>query len=161
MWQKFCCTRNRLKFCKSWGMSVSIVSWLQTGWPGFNLQQRQRILPLACVSRPALRPTQSPIWWVWGVKCSRGVTLTPYHHLVLLRSRMRRCYTSSPPWCLQAVAVLLCFTLHHITDYSFSCRDNLSSCLSCLLHKEHSLCRHMLTCTDIIRIWMWNMKCSL
>jgi hypothetical protein len=40
--------------------------WLdqQTGRPGFDLRQRQRVFPLAHVSRPALRPTQPPIQWV-------------------------------------------------------------------------------------------------
>jgi hypothetical protein len=30
--------------------------WLQTGWPSFDPRQREKILPLASVSRPALRP---------------------------------------------------------------------------------------------------------
>jgi hypothetical protein len=38
------------------------------------------------LSRPALRPTQPPVQWVpglfWGVRCGRGVTLTPQPLLV-------------------------------------------------------------------------------
>jgi hypothetical protein len=36
--------------------------WLQSGWPGFELLQKQRIFPVASVSRPAPRNTQ----WVLG-----------------------------------------------------------------------------------------------
>jgi len=59
------------------------------------------------VSRPALRPSQSPVQWVPGVlspgvKRGRGVMLTTHTHLVL-RSRMSRSYTSSPPKRLHGV----------------------------------------------------------
>jgi hypothetical protein len=51
--------------------------------PGFDSRQRQRISPLASVSRAALRPTQTPIQWVPGflspvVKRGQGVTLTTH-----------------------------------------------------------------------------------
>jgi hypothetical protein len=54
---------------------------------------RHRIFPLACVSRPALRPTQPPIQWIpgvlsLGVNSSRGMTLTTHPHLGP-RSRMK------------------------------------------------------------------------
>jgi hypothetical protein len=60
----------------------------------------ERIIPLAPVSRPALRPTQPPVQWAPGVlfpglQRGRGVTLTTHLHLVP-RSRMRS-YISSPP----------------------------------------------------------------
>jgi hypothetical protein len=85
------------------GSSVSTVS-------GYGLDDREievqspaeaRHFPLASVSRPALGPSQSPVQWVpgvlsLGVKGGRGVTLTTHTHLVL-RSRMSRSYTSSPP----------------------------------------------------------------
>jgi hypothetical protein len=48
------------------------------------------------VSRQALRCTHPPIQWISGVKRSRGVKLITHPHLVL-RSRMSRSYTSSPP----------------------------------------------------------------
>jgi hypothetical protein len=85
-------------------ISVSIVSWLQTGCLGFNPQQRQMIFPLASVSRPALRPTQPRIQWVLvvlslGVKCDQGVMVTTHPHL-LLRSVMSRSYNFCPPCCL-------------------------------------------------------------
>jgi hypothetical protein len=35
-----------------------------TGRSGIDLRQRQRIFPLASVSRPALGPTQPPVQWV-------------------------------------------------------------------------------------------------
>jgi hypothetical protein len=66
---------------RSWGSSVSIVSWLQIRQPGFNPQQEQRIFPLASyvqtssVAHPASCPMDSRILSP-GVKCSWGVTLT-------------------------------------------------------------------------------------
>jgi hypothetical protein len=84
-------------------------TWL-TGEPGSSvssvriragrLGDRGSIFPPASVSRLALGPTQPPAQWVPGVlstglKCGWGVTLNTYPHLVL-RSRMRRSYTSSP-----------------------------------------------------------------
>jgi hypothetical protein len=101
---------------KSWCSSVSVVSWLlQTGWPGFNSWQRQRIFPLVSVFRPALmRPTQPPIQWVLvvlfpGAKRSLGMTLTTNANLVL-RQRMSRSYISSPPKYLYGIAGQLYFT---------------------------------------------------
>jgi hypothetical protein len=37
----------------SWGSSAIIVSWLHTGWPGFDPRQKLKILCLASVCRPA------------------------------------------------------------------------------------------------------------
>jgi hypothetical protein len=53
------------------------------------------------VSRPSLGPTQPPVQWVevvlsLGVNSGQGATLTTHCHLVL-RSRMSKSYTSSPP----------------------------------------------------------------
>jgi hypothetical protein len=65
------------------GIAQSVYC-LTTDWmigrPVFDLRQRQRIFPLASLSRPALKPTQSPVQWVPGVlfpgvKRGRGVTL--------------------------------------------------------------------------------------
>jgi hypothetical protein len=61
------------------------------------LTERQRIFPLASLSRPALSPTQPPIRWVPevlspGVKHGRGVPLTTHPHLVP-RSRMSSLFT--------------------------------------------------------------------
>jgi hypothetical protein len=53
--------------------TVSIVSgygWT-TGRSRLDPRQRQRIFPLASVSRPAVGPTQPPVQWVPGV-LSRG-----------------------------------------------------------------------------------------
>jgi hypothetical protein len=63
-------------------------------------RQRQRIFPLASVSRPALGPTQPPVQWLLevlslGVIRGRGVTLTTHPHLVPT-TWMSRSYTSSP-----------------------------------------------------------------
>jgi hypothetical protein len=53
------------------------VQCLTTDWTsertGFDPLQRQRIFSLTSVSRPALRPTQSPVQWVPEV-LSSGVT---------------------------------------------------------------------------------------
>jgi hypothetical protein len=70
---------------------------------------------VASASRLALRPTQPPVQWVVrvlspGVKHSQGVMLTTYPHVVL-RSRMSRSYTSSPPCPLHVVATQLYLTL--------------------------------------------------
>jgi hypothetical protein len=49
-------------------VSLLLVSvCLQTGRPGFDPRQRQRIFPLASVSRPAQGPTQSPVQWTPGI----------------------------------------------------------------------------------------------
>jgi hypothetical protein len=69
--------------------------------------QQGQIFLLAPAFRLALGPTQPPIQWVPvvlspGVKRGRGVTLTTHPHLVL-RLRMSRSYTSSPPMCLHGV----------------------------------------------------------
>jgi hypothetical protein len=86
-------------FLMPWTWVSSVAQWVtrdwMTRWLGFDPQQRQRIFPLASMSRQALRPLQPPIQLVlgilsWGAKCS---------HLVS-RTRMSRSYTSSPPCCL-------------------------------------------------------------
>jgi hypothetical protein len=66
------------------------VSCVTADWTtGVRSRQRQRIFPVAIVSRPALRPTQYPIQWVPWVKRGRIVTLTTHPHL-LPRLRMSR-----------------------------------------------------------------------
>jgi hypothetical protein len=89
--------------------------WLRTGWPGFDPGQGQRIFLLASASRLALGPTQPPIHWVPVVKCSWGMTLTTHPHLVL-KSRMSRSYTSSPPSTSMVCSrtALLCFYINHV-----------------------------------------------
>jgi hypothetical protein len=56
--------------------------WLQTGLPRFDLRQRQRIFPVASVSRPALRPTEPPIQWIPWILSAVGAwrwPLTPIY----------------------------------------------------------------------------------
>jgi hypothetical protein len=78
---------------------------------GIRSRQRQRIFPLASEAHPDSYPRgtggPSP-----RVKRGRGATLTPHSHLVL-RSRISRSYTSSPPWRLHGGSgrALLCFCL--------------------------------------------------
>jgi hypothetical protein len=51
----------------SWGSSVSIVTDLRAGQPGFDSRQEQRFFSIfATASRPVLGPTQPPIQWVPG-----------------------------------------------------------------------------------------------
>jgi hypothetical protein len=103
---------------RSWGSSVSVVSH-------YTLDERCSIrgkgkgfFPLASVSRPAIRPTQTPIQWVpggrfLGVKRSLYVTLTTHPHLVP-RSRMNRRYISSPIGVFMAAAGQFYFTPRQI-----------------------------------------------
>jgi hypothetical protein len=51
---------------QSWGSSVSIVSDYRLGDRG-SIPAEAKDFPLASVSRPALRPTHSPVQWVPGV----------------------------------------------------------------------------------------------
>jgi hypothetical protein len=69
------------KTSSSW-LHMYFSGTLQTGRPGFDPRKRQRIVPLASVSRPALRPTQPPIHWVPRLNCFRGVTLITHPHPV-------------------------------------------------------------------------------
>jgi hypothetical protein len=62
--------------------------------------EAKRFFPLACVSRPALGPTQLPVQCLAQVDSpelnrGRGVTLTTHPHLVP-RSWMSSSYSSSP-----------------------------------------------------------------
>jgi hypothetical protein len=111
-----------MAFCSyggSRGSSVSIVSGYglddrTTGRSGFVPRQGQRIFPLSSVSRPALRPTQSPVQWVPAVlspgQSAAGAWRWPLTPHLVPRSRMSRSYISSPPqappW---RVAGLFCF----------------------------------------------------
>jgi hypothetical protein len=55
------------------GSSVSIVSDYTLDDQGLiPSQERQRIFPLASVSRPALSPIQPPVQWVTGGPLPRG-----------------------------------------------------------------------------------------
>jgi hypothetical protein len=88
---------------------------LDDRWSRFNPQQRWKIYPLAFVSRLAMGPTQPPNQCVsgvlsHGVKCSQGLTLTTYPHLVA-RSWWAGAIPplpSAPLWC---VVGLLYFSL--------------------------------------------------
>jgi hypothetical protein len=95
---------------RSRGSSVSIVS-------GYGLDDRaievrspagaKDFSFSLCVQTGSGPPPQPPIQWVTGVlspgvKRGRGVTLTTNSHL-MPRSRMSRCYTSSPPKRLHGV----------------------------------------------------------
>jgi hypothetical protein len=48
------------------GSSVSTMTTLQAGQPGFDSRQGRQIFLLATASRQALEPTQSSIQWVPG-----------------------------------------------------------------------------------------------
>jgi hypothetical protein len=48
------------------GSSVSIVTRLWAGRPGFNSRQGQGYFLIATTARPALEPTQTRIQWVLG-----------------------------------------------------------------------------------------------
>jgi len=60
------------------GSSVGIATDYGLDGPGSNPGGDEIFRP----SRPTLGPTQSPVKWVPGVKCGRGVLLTTQHLLV-------------------------------------------------------------------------------
>jgi hypothetical protein len=109
-----------LRATRSRYSSGSIVSDYGLDDRGFDPRQGQKISPLSSVSRPALGPTQPPVQRIPGVlssgaKRGRGVTLTTHPHLVL-RSRMSRSYTYSPPSASMACSgtvLLYCGLLMH------------------------------------------------
>jgi hypothetical protein len=83
--------------------------------------ETRRVIPLASVSRPALRLTHVPVQWVPGVLSTgimrgRGVTLTTQSHLVP-RSWMSRSDTPSPPLRLHRCVVGLLYLLHLLHPY--------------------------------------------
>jgi hypothetical protein len=51
---------------RNWDSSVSIVTRLQSGRPGFVARQRHGFVLFATASRRALGPTQHPFQWVSG-----------------------------------------------------------------------------------------------
>jgi hypothetical protein len=77
--------RTLFRYTATVRAGVAQAVWcLTTDWTcgrsGFDSRQRQRIFPIASVSKPALEPIQLPIRWVPGalspgVKRGRGVTL--------------------------------------------------------------------------------------
>jgi hypothetical protein len=84
------------------GCSTNTLSGngLDDGRSRFDSRQKQRIFPVASLSRPALGHTQPPVQFVPGVlppgrKRGRGVMLTTHSYLVP-RSRMSRSYIFSP-----------------------------------------------------------------
>jgi hypothetical protein len=90
------------------------------------------IFPVASVSRPALRLTQSLIQWVLevlsqGVKRGRGVTLTTHPHLVP-RSRINR--STTLPLSLDASmsvarqVYFFTFTLYHLHNRWYASRSD-------------------------------------
>jgi hypothetical protein len=108
-------------YCRGARVGQSCNVWLRTGRPGFDPRQRQRIFPLASVSRPALGPTQPPVQWVPGVlspvvKRGRDVMLTTHPHLVP-RLKMSRSYPPLTPSASMACSgITLPFYYCHI-DY--------------------------------------------
>jgi hypothetical protein len=78
------------------------------------------MFPLASVSRPALRPNQSPMQWVPGSfpgSKERTGRDTDHPHLLLM-SRMSRSHFSSPPSRLHSVARRL-YLLSNCTVYLY------------------------------------------
>jgi hypothetical protein len=105
--------------------SVSVASYygLDNQVIGVRLSAEGKNFPLVSVSRPALGPTQPPIQWVPAVKRGRGMTLTTHPHLVL-RSKMSRSYTSSPPSTSMAcsgTAVLYLYVYMYVCMYLCIC----------------------------------------
>ena len=70
------------------------------------------------LSRPTLGPTQPPVKWVprlsRGVKCGRGVTLTP-HPLLVPWSRKSRAIPLLPLWAVRPVQSLSACTRVHFS----------------------------------------------
>jgi hypothetical protein len=132
--------RNTNKPCLGSGggesSSVSIMSWLWTGWPGFNPCQWQRCFLLTSVSRQALVPGQPPIQWILRVKCGQGMMLTTQPHLAL-RSKWVGAlppFPRAPPQHVQGTVLL--YTLRVI---SVHCCTQLSPPLRHPHFEEYNL----------------------
>jgi hypothetical protein len=119
-----------------WGISDSTKS-LQTGRAGFDARQRQRTFPVISVSRPVLRPTQTPVLQevlYLGVKCGQGVRLASHPIQFRGQERVGVILLSSlaPAWCLGGQLYFTCFQLiQHIAHSNIRIRTNECGTLTC------------------------------
>jgi len=82
----------------SLGSSVSIVTRLWAGWPGFDC--RQGFVLSVTASRPTPGHTQPPIQWEPGVKRLGRKANNSLH--LMPRLKMEWTYTSTPPYVFMA-----------------------------------------------------------
>jgi hypothetical protein len=97
--------KNSFMHYSSRDSSVSIVTRLRAGQPGFDSWQEQGCFLLATASRPALGTTQPPIQWIQRA-LSLGVNQSGREadHLPPSSAEVKnpRSYTSNPPYVFMA-----------------------------------------------------------
>jgi hypothetical protein len=123
-----------------------------TGRSEFDPRQRQRIFPLASVSRPAMGPTQPPVQWVPGspfpkakVRPGCNADHSPPSSTEVENEELYLLSLQAPAWRVAGLFYFLLFTfyqhtLHKIKEFraeGFSGCPNITSILRTIaIHKN-------------------------